>query len=789
MIWNFLKIAYRNLIRQKVHSLVNITGLGLGLACCFLVLLWIVEEFSFDDFHEKADSIYRLVIDVHSPSEHYDLQWVPTAAGPGLVKDIPEILEYARIQPEEHIALDKDNTAIFEDAYYVDSTFLKIFSFPVVDGNPDFVFNDPSSIVLTSSVAKKFFGTDKGIAGKTIRLSGQWSYTIGAVITDVPQNSSLYFGVLLPFAVMEKYAGFSSTDWVTRNTFTYVRLQKNADPVALNKKLKGYYKTKVHTPNFKDEMFLQPLKDVHLFSKYSNEVRLGSIDRTLLVVTMAVVLLIMACINFTNLATAQASRRTTEIGVRKVYGARYSSLVLQFLGESVFVSCIAFITALFFTCLLLPHFNAYTGKELELFIPGNLKLLCAMFLISLLVGVIAGVYPAFYLSRIAPARMLQSASRSVSKNTVVRKVLIVLQFAFSVMLLLCSYTIYSQLTYMRNKDLGYNLDGVVRLTHKWQMHDTVHKMFRKRLTENPWIISAAGSMQNPTKIYWAQKILQWQGKSPEDDNNIPNVSVTPEFMQTMGMDVQLGEALNPNLVSHESGVVVLNPQAVKRMGFSDPCSETIIIDGREFKVIGVLKETHLQPMYHDIMPTVIVSDTVMGGYTLVRLDPQHSKEGILAIQSIWKEYFPEDPLEYVFLDDDFRKIYYLDSQMGRILNLFAIIAVVLTCMGLFAMVTFTTRLRTQEIGIRRVLGASAADLLFLFTREYWILVGSANILAWPAVFFLMKDWLERFSYRLDIPYWTFPGILLISLLVTLLTIMVQIRYITRKNPMETLRHE
>ncbi|HEX3020510.1 MAG TPA: ABC transporter permease, partial [Chitinispirillaceae bacterium] len=491
MLWNYLKIAYRNFIRQKGYSLINILGLGLGLCCSFLVLMWVMDEFSFDDFHENADSIYRVVIKVDAPDENYDLQWIPTAVGPGLLRDFPEVIDYTRIQPEEHIALDKDNVAIFENAYYVDSSFIKIFTFPLVDGNPDFTFNDLSSIILTSKVAQKFFGSDRDLAGKSIRLSGQYPYTIEAVIKDIPRNSSMKFDVLLPFAIMEKYAGFSSSDWKTRNTYTYVRLQKNTDIDAFNKKLKGYLKSKVNTPGFKDELFLQPLHKVHLFSKYSNEEQLGSIDRLYIVATMAVLILLMACVNYTNMSTAQATRRATEIGIRKVYGARQSSLVFQFLGESIFLSLFAFVMGLCITIYLIPTFNSYTGKELQLFSIGNLSI---MMLITLFLGLIAGSYPAFYFSWIAPGKILQTVSRTVTKNTIIRKILIVLQIAFSVMLIICSYIIYSQLNFMYNKDLGYDIENVIRLTHKWEIHGNIHKAFRDKLTESPYIISAAGSV-------------------------------------------------------------------------------------------------------------------------------------------------------------------------------------------------------------------------------------------------------------------------------------------------------
>lgn len=790
MFFNILKTAYRNLVRHKIYSLINILGLGLGMASCFLVMIWTLHEFSFDGFHENASDIYRTVIVVNTFAEApYDLQWVPTALGPALQEEFPEIKKNTRIMPDSRVSLDRDSLSFFENAYYVDQSFMEMFSFSLIEGSIESAFSQPGSIIITSHVAKKFFGTDQGVVGESLRMSTRWPQTIRAVIEDPPDNSSMTFDILIPFSIMEKYGGFSRSDWINRNTYTYVQLHEGVDVEALNVKLKNYLQSKVHSPLFRDGLFLQPLKDVHLFSHYTNEQRLGSIDQVMLIGFVAVFILLIAFINFSNLSTARSASRSTEIGVRKVFGAQRIHLVVQFYGESILLSFLAMGVALWMTYLLLPNFNYYTGEELGLNLLGDYRIILGVLGITLLTGFAAGSYPAFFLSRLKPAQILQSSSRSVSKSSILRQVLIVLQFGFSVLLILCTYTVYSQLSYMRHKDLGYDMNDVIRLTHNWERNQQQEQAFRHELTASPYILSAAASAQNPTKIYWAQKDFDWPRKNHEESYNIPNVLVSSEYMQTMKMDVIQGEALNPDLKAHETGAVLLNEQAVHVMGFKEPIGQILRSEGVDYKIIGVLKETHFQPMHHPILPTAILTDHVEGGYTLVRLDSNHRQEAIELIQKLWKDYFYMAPLEYEFLEDDFQQIYRMEKQLGDLLKLFSAMAVLIACMGLFALAAYSTEQRTKEIGIRKVLGANLKDLIVLFSKDFFVLVLLANVIAWPAVVYLMKDWLRNYAYRIDIPYDFFPVVLVISVVIALVTVSVQVWKISLNDPVQSLRYE
>ena len=790
MLSNYLKIAFRNLFKYKAFSLINIMGLAIGMTCCFLILVWVLDELSFDRFHENSASIYRSVVRINNDNGVATTPWGPTALGPGLKREMPEVVDYTRVLPGAKIALHHGDTAFYDSIYYVDPSFFKIFSFPTVDGDLETAFKGPANVVITRKIAKKYFGTEEGVIGKVLKLSNQWDLTVRAVIEDIPANSHLKFDILAPFEVMMKYAGYKDTDWTTINTMTYFQLQKNVSYKVFNEKITHFIEGKMTNITFKEELFLQPLTRIHLYSDFGGSGSgQGNITQIYILSIIAAFILLIACINFMNLSTARSMNRVTEIGIRKVVGAHRSHLIAQFYGESIFLSVLALVIALGLAALLLPWFNNLAGKQLSLDLTGNWQIMLGIGLITLFTGLIAGSYPAFYLSALKPARILQGSSKKASKSAVLRKVLVVLQFALSVILIISTAVIFSQLQYIKNKELGYDKENLLVIRHTWQRMGKKHKTFRHELAKHPLILSAAGTSLNPTNISWSAFAFSWRGKNPEGQVMITSNSVTTEYLETMRMKVKKGRGFDEKISSDRRGAVLLNEEAVKIMGFTDPTEEILTAGKKKYKVIGVLEKVHFQPIHNKIQPTVIITEAIWGGYTLVRIHPESIAEAIGIVQQTWNKFFPKAPFDYHFLDEDYNRMYRTEERMGTLLNYFSLLAVLIACLGLFGLASFTTEQRTKEIGIRKILGATVPGIVMLLGKDFAKLVLLANIIAWPLAYYAMNSWLQDFAYRININLLIFLVIAILSVLIALVTVSFQATKAAMANPVKSLRYE
>ena len=788
MLLNYLKIAYRNLFKYKAFSLINIFGLAIGMACCFLIFIWVLDEFSFENFHKNSANLYRSVVRYKSDNGVTASQWGPTALGPGLKQEMPEVVDFARVLPGSKMALHVDNIAFYDKIFFVDPSFFKMFTFPVVDGDLEDAFKSPANMIITQRMAKKYFGTDKEVIGKILKMSNQWNYTVKAVIENLPVNSHLDFDILVPFAVL-KWAGYKDTDWQTVNTTTYFQLNKNVQIEDFNKKILNLIDDKLPNAENRIELYLQPLNDIHLYSEYSGEARQGDITQVYILSIIAAFILLIACINFMNLSTARSMNRVTEIGIRKVAGAHRTSLITQFYGESIFLSILALGIALILVVLILPSFNNLAGKQLTLDIVGNWRIILGIGLITLFTGVIAGSYPAFFLSNLKPARILQGSSRKASKSTWLRKGLVIIQFALSVILIISTAVIYSQLSYIRDKNLGYDRKDILVIDHPWEKMGRKHETFRYELSQHPLIISAAGSYLNPTNISWGSFVFDWKGKDPGGQINIRTTAVTMEFLDTMRMKVKEGRGFDPKITSDKKRAVLLNEEAVKIMGFTDPLNETLTIGKKKYKVIGVLDKIHFQPITSPIEPTIILTEKIMGGFTLIRIDSEKTAEAIGAIKKIWGAHFPASAFDYHFLEDDYNAMYRTEERLGSLLNYFAFLAVFIACLGLYGLASFTTEQRTKEIGIRKVLGATVPRIVVLLGKDFAKLVLIANVIGWPLAYYAMTNWLQDFAYRVDISLMIFLLTTIISMIIALATVSFQATKAALANPVRSLRYE
>jgi ABC-type antimicrobial peptide transport system permease subunit len=790
MLFNYIKIAFRNLFKYKAFSLINVAGLAIGMTCCFLILLWVLDELSFDRFHDNSLELYRAVVKVINDNGITSTVYGPTPLGPGLQGEFPEVVDFTRYLPAPQLSLRHGDSVFNEKIMWVDPGFFRMFSFPAIAGDLEKALDTPLSLVITRRIAKKYFGTDEEIVGRILKMNNQWDYEVKAVIEDVPPNSHLDFDILAPFTNL-KYAGWQMENWVIPNTITYVQLQENASHKDFNEKIVKFIEDRMTSFTFSEDLFLQPLIEIHLNSDFAGDrSRLGNITHVYILSVIAIFILLIACINFMNLSTARAANRVKEIGIRKVVGARRTHLIAQFYGESIFLSVVALLIALALAILLLPSFNTLSGKALSLDLTGNWQVILGIGLITFFTGIIAGSYPAFFLSAFKPVRVLGGSSRSGAKSVILRKTLVVLQFALSVLLIISTAIVHGQLQFIKNKDLGYEKDNVLMIPRiSGKKLDKSHDTLKNELLKNPKVIGVTASSQNPTNSEAATIAFTWRGKNPDAQILLHANSVTIDYPSTMKMEIIEGRGYSSEIASDRSGKVLLNEEAVKVMGFENPVGETINYFKYKTEVIGVVKNFHFQPVHKKIEPMLMGTWPIRGGYTIIKIHPDHMAETIGFVKKTWDMIYPTDPFDYHFLDEDYDRLYRAEERMGTLLNFFAALAIFVACLGLFGLASFTTEQRTKEIGIRKVLGASTAGIVLLLCTDFLKLVLIANIISWPIAYYFMNNWLQDFAYRININWLIFLVATILSLVIALITVSFKTTKASMANPVESLRYE
>ena len=791
MLLNYIKIAFRNLFKFKAFSVINILGLAIGMTCCFLIFLWVLDELGFDRFHENYRTIARGTFNVINDNGESQSVWGPTPLGPTILEEMPEVVNATRFLPGANSSLFYNNESFAEKIIWTDPNFFEIFTFPVFDGDIKTALNEPTNLIITRRIARKYFGTDENVIGKVLKMSNKWDYKVKAVIENIPANSHLDFDVLAPFSTL-KYANWQMDNWTRSNCLTYIQFQEGVNIDAFNEKISGYVESKMTNFTYSVKLSFQPLSRVHLYSDFKGDnIRLGNITHVYILSIIAIFILLIACINFMNLSTARSANRVKEIGIRKVVGAHRSHLIAQFYGESIFLSVLGLGVSIVAVMILLPYFNNLAAKQLNLDLTGDWQTIIGIIGITLLTGVIAGSYPAFFLSSFKPARVLQGSSRGTAKSIILRKVLVVLQFSLSVLLIISTATVHSQLQYIKNKDLGWDRENLMIITMKnYQLLGKKHDTLKNELIGHPGVLDVTVTSQNPTNMEFATIGFNWRGKNPDDQILIHINSVTIDYPKTMGLKIKEGRDYDPNIVSDRAGAILLNETAVKTMGFEKPLEETVSIGKFKLKVIGVLYDYHFQPAHQKIEPMIITtSNQIRGGNTLIRLHPDRMAETIGFVKKVWEKVNPDQPFDYHFVDEDYDRLYRAESQLGMLLNVFAGLAVFIACLGLFGLASFTTEQRTKEIGIRKVLGAPVVNIIALLCKDFLKLVLIANIIAWPLAYYAMSSWLQDFAYRVGISWLIFLVAAVLSLLIALFTVSFQTSKAAMANPIKSLRYE
>ena len=804
MFKNYFKIAFRNLIRFKAYSLINIFGLAIGIAACILILLFVRDELSYDKFNKNADRIYR----VHSKGKllgsDLNMAVSPAPLGETMVSDFPEVIKSTRLVYNANMLIRyKDNVFNEMKFFWADSTIFDVFTMPFIQGNPKTALNEPHAIVLTETTAKKYFG-NKDPINKIMNMEDGTAYTVRGVIKDCPANSHFHYDM---FASLSSWGGAERNKfWVSNNFYTYVVLKKGASASELQKKLPAFA-AKYAGPQLQQllgitfdeakkrgynyEFIMQPLLGIHLNSHLDYEIEPNSnIKYVYIFSIIALFILLIACINFMNLTTARSSIRSKEVGVRKVLGSNKAKLIKQFLSESVLLTFFAVLIAVVLVEIFLPSFSRLSGKNLHTHYFSNLIAIPALIITILVVGFLAGSYPAFFLSRFQPVRVLKGKLND-AKSGWLRSGLVVFQFAITIILFVCTFIVYNQMQFVQNKRLGFDKEHVLVIQRAWALENH-SEAFKDELLQNSNIVSASNTDNLPGKLF-GSTVFKPEDAPQSQQYPLSIMSTDYDFAKTLGLKLLEGRYFSRESTT-DTTAIILNEEAVKFMELKNPLGKRLMMPtpnsmGRAFTIIGVLKDFNYESLHQRIRPLAIVLNAGQTTYLPIRLRPADISGTISFIKDEWEKFVPGKPFEYFFLDEDFNKLYQSEMKTGQIFTSFSVLAILIACLGLLGLTIFTVERRIKEIGIRKVLGASISTIVFLISKEFlkWVLI--ANLIAWPIAYYFMNKWLENFAYRTEMTVWVFILSAFIALLIALLTVSSQTIKAATANPVKSLRYE
>ena len=785
MIKNYFKIILRNFRRFPVYSLLNIGGLAIGMTCTFLILLWVQDEMSYDKFYKDADNLYRVLENQHyAGGEIFPVAVTPSGLAPAMKEEFPEIIRASRYTNNWWL-VQKGDEFVNEKFTNVDPDFFKMFDIQFVKGDISTALKEPHSLVMTEEMAKKYFG-DENPLGKTLNVDRKYLFTVTGVIKKQPHNSHMDFNLLVPFVFL-KETGTDINNWGNNSIFTYVELQNSTDYKVVDDKIKNFLKK--YNEGSTTDILLQNVQKIHLYSsgKYTADISgLGDITHVRIFSVVALLILIIACINFMNLSTAQSARRSKEIGMRKVVGASKRKIILQFFGESIFMAFVAHIIAMILVELLLPTFNNISGKQLDINYQ-SINLYVILLSIILFTGLLAGSYPALFLSSFNPLNVIKGAINRNPGNAGFRRVLVIIQFSLSVFLIICTLIIGSQLAYIRNIKLGLNKDNI---GYFWFGKDIQKKRvaLKNELLKNPDIISASISNQLPTNVGNSSDGFKWEGKNPDEDVLFHLLVVDEDYAKTFKLKMEEGRFFSIDYPS-DTFAVVINEKAAEVIGYKDPIGKPLSVWQYNLHIIGVVKNFHFKSVHNKIEPLVMFMNPDWFNIFFVRMNPENITETVKFIEKTVKKFDPVSPFYFNFLDKDYDNLYRSENQMGKIFNYFSLLAIIISCLGLLGLSSFMAERRTKEIGVRKVNGAKNNEIFILLSKEFTVWVIISFLIASPLAWYAMNKWLHSFAYHTKMEWWEFLVAGLILLAVALLTVSFQVYKAASKNPVEALRYE
>ncbi len=798
MFKNHITVAIRTLLRHKVYSFVNISGLAVGIACCMLIMLFVQDELSYDKFHKNADQIYRVLWDARYGDNEWTTPYVSVPISETLKERYPEVTYSTRLRRESQTIRQESNYVIEKNFYYAESSFFDIFTVPFIAGDPATALNAPNAVILTEQSAQRYF-PNRDPMGQTLELNNGTSLQVTGIVKAFPPQSHFHFDFLAPLKTLPIIERRKS-DWGSATVYTYLLLKNGASASELQTKFTAYVHEHILSkmpsmPGYHTNYLIQPLTDIHLYSNLRHEITANSNIMYIYIFSLiAIFVLLLACINFVNLSTARSATRAREVGVRKVLGSHRSQLIRQFFSESTI--CVAFssLLAIGMCELGLPLLNSLASKHLTM---GSLiapQVLIGLFSLIIVVGLLSGMYPALYLSSFWPVTALKgyiSSSKAYLRNG-----LVIAQFCISISLLVGTLVVRNQLHFAQNKHLGFDKEHVLVLQGVPRTQQTTPKRvfqnlitFRDQFETLPQVATASLNTGVPGRTFDSMRF------KPEQPANYEETSLTytmadEKYVEALNIEIVEGRNFSPTEHATDVSAFLVNQSAVKALGWQTALGKKLSIGGRmEGPIIGVVSDFHIGSLKQEIKPLVLPYLRWFPMYLAIRLHPGNVAEAISAVEETWKKLAPNQPFNYTFLDQDYARLYNREQQMSHVFQIFSGLAILIACLGLFGLAAFTTQQRTKEIGIRKILGASVSGIVCLLSKDFLKLVLIANLIAWPIAYYAMNQWLQSFAYRIDLGISTFILSGLIALLIAILTVSYQAIKAARANPVEALRYE
>jgi putative ABC transport system permease protein len=800
MFQNYLTSLWRNISKNKVFTSINIAGLSIGMLACILITQFVIHELSYDNFLDKEDRIFRIQQDRYDKGE-LSTQWAAGAAGigPDLKANFPEVKAFTRLTKREATLATGDTFFKEDNLYFASEDFFNIFSIKLLEGVDSLVLSEPNKMVLSESTAKKYFGNENPV-GKSLRANGNLEFEISGVFEDLPVNTHMQLDILGSFVTLEKLSDEPITTWDWDGFLTYILLEENTDPQSLEAKLPDFVQTQkgedLKKYNAGLEFHLQPVSDIHLDSDYIMEFKAnGSRQSVNFLSVVALLILIIAWINYINLSTAKSIERAREVGIRKVMGGYRIQLIQQFLTESLFLNFIAVILAAGFAILLTPWFSSLTGRELgyQLFMqPAFWLILLGLILIG---AVISGLYPAFVLSSFQPVEVLKGKFKNSDAGIWLRKSMVITQFIASITLMVGTFTVYQQLVFMQNQDLGVNIDQTLVLESP-SVTDSTYKqkyqVFKQKISSLSGVIAVTASTSVPgSQPGWNAGGIRRLSQAEDEQNQYRIIMTDGAFNESFGLEMLHGREFSDEVANEEKNVL-LNETATRLMGFDFPeeaINDEIFFWGDTFKIVGVMKDYHQESLKKSYDAMIFRYNDAPNGFYSVKVAPNEIKGLMTSIESEWKELFPGNPFQYFFLDEHFDKQYKSDQQFGTIFSIFSALAIFIASLGLFGLSSLTAIQRTKEIGIRKVMGATLPGLLQLISKDFIILILVAIICAVPLSIWIMNSWLQDFATRIPLSWWIFAIPSLTVVIITLATVSIHTIKVAMINPVKSLSYE
>ncbi len=779
----YLKITFRKLFRDGIYSAINIGGLTIGMAAAMLIMLWIYNQWSYDRFHEKEPRLYQVM----NYNESFGgMANTSRLLGPALKDQYPEIADMTRYNNLTEVCTYGDKK-FNSNLLFADAQFLSMFTFPLTTGNASTALTDPHSVVLTRSLAERLFGSEDPL-GKNILIRAKYPVTVTGIMDNPQHNSTFQFEALLPYQLMTELNDLGEDRWGNYETFTYVELMPKTDIVSLNNSIRDIIGKNTNNED-KTQTILHPLSKVHLYTKWENGQAVGGrIDILRLFFFIALLVLLIACINFINLSTARSAKRAKEVGVRKVTGARKSSLIGQFIGESMLITVIAAMIAMVLVILCLPFFNSLMNERIAIDF-GNSWFWLFLVSFVIITGLLAGSYPAFYLSSFLPVEVLKGVFNLGKGAAMPRKALIVIQFSCAIVLITATVMVHKQIRYAQDRNSGYNKDQLILISLSKQM-DEHQGVIRQELISSGAALSVTRTLSPITETWNSTWGIQWKGKDPNDKTQVNRYYVDAGWAATTGVVLLKGRDIDFNAYPTDSTALLLNESAVKLMNFEDPIGQIVVDRRREWHVVGVVKDFVIDSPYESIRPMIIGGPAGFFGCMYIKLNgANRMSDNIAKLEKIMAAYNSDFPFEYKFVDEDYARKFADEQRTGTLATCFAGLAIFISCLGLFGLSAYMAETRRKEIGVRKVLGASVINITMLISREFMFLVLVSIAIGFPVAWWLTNQWLSGYAYRTGFTWWIFVTVAVLAVVVALLTVGWQAVKAASANPVKSIKSE